>query len=537
MMVGGTEVRVDGRPLDALLATKLVEVRVESHLLLPDLAVVRLADPGLEHVDDDPFPIGAKLEVLFSAPDSNTLKSTFLGKVAALEPEFDTGGAYLVARAYDASHALTRGRSTRTFQQMSSGDIARKLAGQAGLRVGQVDAGPAHKFVQQSDETDWALLWRLASAADCEVLVEDDQLHFRRAGGHPQDPAIDLRWGEQLLTFRPRLTGAQQVDSVTVRGWDPAGARAITATAKLSNADSEPGAGRTSVKPGGAVAVGDRPVADQDEADKLASSVAARLSNAFAEVDGTCRGDPRLRAGCRIRVDGVGQRFGGTYAPTAVTHVFRGGHGYVTRFTVSGRAARGLLGLAAQTPGRAWGSGLVIGLVTQNSDPDKLGRVRVKYPTLGDDVEGAWARIAAPGAGSSRGALMLPAVGDEVVVGFEHGDVRRPYVLGALWNGQARPEDLAQTDGTYGLRTDARLAVAAKGDITLKGGNDLTITADGKSNQKATGDLVVEGGTVTVKSNGSISVESNQQLTLKAPKVAVQASGQLQLSGSTVSIG
>lgn len=537
MMVGGTEVRVSGRPLDVLLASKLVEVRVESHLLWPDLAVVRLADPGLEHVDDDPFPIGAKLEVLFSAPESDTLERTFAGTVAALEPEFAPGGAFLVARAYDASHALTRGRNTRTFQHMSSGDIARKLAARAGLRVGQVDGGPAHTFVQQSHETDWALLWRLAGSADCEVLVEDEQLHFRRAGGHPEDPEIALRWGEELLAFRPRVTGAQQVDSVTVRGWDPAAARAITATARLGDADSTPGAGRTSVKPGGTVAVGDRPVTDQDEADELARSVAARLGNAYVEADGTCRGNPRMRAGRRIRIDGVGQRFGGTYAPTAVTHLFRGGSGYVTRFAVSGREARGLLAAAPRAARPPWGSGLVIGLVTQNDDPDKLGRVRVKYPTLGDDVEGAWARIAAPGAGPSRGALMLPAVGDEVVVGFEHGDVRRPYVLGALWNGQARPEDLAQTDGTYGLRTDARLAVTAKGDIALKGGNDLKITADGKSDHKAGGDLVVEGATVTVKSNGSISVESNQQLTLKAPTIAVQASAQLQLSGKTVSIG
>jgi phage protein D len=537
MMVGGTGVRVDGRPLDAALATKLVEVRVESHLQLPDLAVIRLADPGLEHVDDDPLPIGAKLEVLFSAPESTTLKRAFAGVVTTLEPEFTSTGAYLVARAYDASHALTRARNTRTFQKMSADDIARKLAREAGLRAGQIDsAGPAYAFVQQSDETDWALLWRLAASVDFEVVAEEDKLHFRRAGGNAQDPAIDLRWGDQLLAFRPRLTGAQQVDSVTVRGWDPAGKRAITAVAQLGSADSEPGAGRASVKPSGAVALGDRPVEDQDEADALARSVAARLAHAYVEVDGTCRGEPRLKAGGRIRIDGVGQRFGGTYAPTAVTHLFRGGHGYVTRFSVSGRTPRGLLATTS-APRRAWGSGLVIGLVTQNSDPDKLGRIRVRYPTLGDDVEGAWARIAAPGAGPSRGALMLPAVGDEVVLGFEHGDLRRPYVLGALWNGKARPEDLAQTDGTYSLKTDAKLVVTAKDDIKIKGGNDLEITSDGKSHQKATGDLVVEGATVKVKSDGEISVESNQQLTLKAPKVSVQATGQLTLSGSTVSIG
>ena len=73
--------------------------------------------------------------------------------------------------------------------------------------------------------------------------------------------------------------------------------------------------------------------------------------------------------------------------------------------------------------------------MTQNSsDPAGLGRVRVKYPALGDDTEGWWARIAAIAAGDERGVLMMPQPGDEVLVGFEHGDPRRPYVLGVVWN-------------------------------------------------------------------------------------------------------
>ena len=79
--------------------------------------------------------------------------------------------------------------------------------------------------------------------------------------------------------------------------------------------------------------------------------------------------------------------------------------------------------------------------MTNNDDPDNLGRVRVKYPALGDDVEGAWARIATVSAGNARGLLMLPVVGEEVLVGFEHDDTTRPYVLGSLFNGVDMPGD------------------------------------------------------------------------------------------------
>jgi uncharacterized protein involved in type VI secretion and phage assembly len=83
--------------------------------------------------------------------------------------------------------------------------------------------------------------------------------------------------------------------------------------------------------------------------------------------------------------------------------------------------------------------GVVIGIVTNNQDPDKLGRVKVKFPWLSDQDESDWARVAAPMAGKGRGAFFLPEVDDEVLVAFEHGDARVPYVIGALWNGKDAP--------------------------------------------------------------------------------------------------
>ena len=82
---------------------------------------------------------------------------------------------------------------------------------------------------------------------------------------------------------------------------------------------------------------------------------------------------------------------------------------------------------------------VVIGLVTNNQDPEGMGRVKVTFPWLSSDDESNWARVAAPMAGNNRGTYFLPEVGDEVLVAFDHGDVRLPYVLGALWNGQDAP--------------------------------------------------------------------------------------------------
>jgi uncharacterized protein involved in type VI secretion and phage assembly len=80
--------------------------------------------------------------------------------------------------------------------------------------------------------------------------------------------------------------------------------------------------------------------------------------------------------------------------------------------------------------------GVVVALVTNNNDPEGLGRVKVQFPWLSEVQESHWARIASLMAGKDRGTYFLPEVDDEVLVAFEHGDLRFPYILGMLWNGQ-----------------------------------------------------------------------------------------------------
>jgi uncharacterized protein involved in type VI secretion and phage assembly len=95
--------------------------------------------------------------------------------------------------------------------------------------------------------------------------------------------------------------------------------------------------------------------------------------------------------------------------------------------------------------------GVAIGIVTNNQDPDKLGRVKVTFPWLNDREESYWARVATPMAGGDRGIYFLPEVHDEVLVMFEHGDLRFPYIIGALWNGQDTPPT-HNDDGNNNIR-------------------------------------------------------------------------------------
>src|SRR5687767_13143733 len=82
--------------------------------------------------------------------------------------------------------------------------------------------------------------------------------------------------------------------------------------------------------------------------------------------------------------------------------------------------------------------GVYPAIVTDIVDPDALGRIRVKFPWLGSDGEAvrAWATLLTPYADGDQGFEMLPAVDTQVVVAFEAGNLRRPYIVGAAWNGQ-----------------------------------------------------------------------------------------------------
>jgi uncharacterized protein involved in type VI secretion and phage assembly len=541
-LISGVELTIDGDPLDSRLAANLLEVRADQRYMLPAAFLFSIADPQLEHVDSSPLKVGARVEISLAAAGGTSLQPVVSGQITAVEPEFGRQGAVLAARGYDESHSLNRTRITETYQNMSSDDIAGKVADRAGLDTGTISsAGDVHDFVQQNNETDWEFLWRLARRIDFEVKVANGALSFQKAGGDDGSEPPSLRWGDALQTFRPRVTGVQQVEEVVVRSWDPAAKDVIESRQSAGTPDASIGIDRGDVGSalgGGSMTMADRPVLSSGEADALATSMASRLANAYVEAEGTCRGDPALTAGLKVQVDGVGQLYGGVYTLSAASHIYRVGQGYETRFAVTGRSPRSLVDLLNPAPVERWGGSVVVGIVTQNSDPDNMGRVRVRYPALGDDIEGWWARIAAPAAGNERGLLMMPVAGDEVLVAFEHGDVRRPYVLGALWNGTDTPgTDLVQTDGSFALRSDHRIGVHAADAITFETSSDVTVTADGKVEQKATGDASVEGQNVNIKANSSLTIEATGDLTIKGASITVQANGAVQVSGASISLG
>lgn len=531
-------VRVDGVELSRELALAVVLLRVESGLRLPDQAHLRIADPKLECVESDLFAVGKEMEILYGASGSSAPTSVFAGPIESIELDCSSTGAFVAVTAYEPAFALHRGCHTQVFQNMTSSDIARKVIEAVGLSAQPSETSASasvHPFLLQAQETNWQLLWRLADAIGFEVVGDGRAVHFRKADSAPPPATVQLRRPGDLISFRPRVSAAEQVESVQVRGWDPNIAEAVVASEEPPPTDSRPGMARTDVAAAahaGEWTIAEHTVLDQQEASVLARSIAERQANAWLQAEGVTRGDPRLRAGSQVSLSGVGKRFGGTYTLTSTTHVLRGGRGYETYFSISGRQPNTLHAmLETGTAALPWGTSVVVGVVTQTDDPEGLGRVRVRYPALGDNAEGWWARVAAPAAGAKRGLLMMPVTGDEVVLAFEQGDPRRAYVLGAVWNGVAKPGELVKSDGSFALASDHNIALNATQQLTLAAKEGMTLRSSKLVSVKGEQQLELEGGTsVAVKANGSVTVQADGEVTLKGQSISLQASA-VRISG------
>jgi uncharacterized protein involved in type VI secretion and phage assembly len=184
--------------------------------------------------------------------------------------------------------------------------------------------------------------------------------------------------------------------------------------------------------------------------------------------------------------------------------------------------------LAAGLGGRFYG--VYPALVTDVVDPDGQGRVRVRLP-WSPDAEGeayeAWARLATMMAGNDRGSWFIPDVDDEVLVAFEGGDARRPYVVGALWNGQDAPPETMDGAGNNFLKV-------------LRSRNGVKITMDDTDGQEQ---LVLEtpGGQVVTLKDGPGAVEvvdsNGNSITLDSAGITINASAKVSITaGATVEV-
>ncbi len=193
--------------------------------------------------------------------------------------------------------------------------------------------------------------------------------------------------------------------------------------------------------------------------------------------------------------------------------------------------------------------GVVTGIVVNNKDPEKMGRVKVKIPRISGDEESNWARIVSFMGGRERGAFFLPEVDDEVLVAFEYGNINMPYIIGSLWNGKDKPPE-QNADGKNNIRViksrsghiiklddtenNEKIEIVDKTEknkiiidtknnkISIKSDKDIELSAPN-------GKITLEAKDIQTKSSVSTKIEANSGIDIKA-------SGNMNIKGAMVNL-
>jgi len=552
-------IKVDSSDIAENIMDNMVSIEVDDSLNIPDMFTLQVRDPNLELTGADTFEIGKEVEI--SVRGQNDTSVLMSGEITSIETSFKQGtGAVLVIRGYDQSHRLNRGRQTRSFVQMTDSDIANRIAREMNLRTDVDSTSEVYDYVLQENQTNLEFLQARAARIGFRVMVEGDTLNFKSVPqGGSETPVLE--WGDNLIEFNARLTTSRQVSEVEVRAWDPQARREIVGRADRPQGTPEIGENRQ----GGQIAsqafgqsgreiVVNRPVSTQAEADALAQSLLDEVGDSFIQADGVCGGNPGICAGAMVELQGLSRRFNGRYR---ISHALQryDARGYSTRFTISGRNDNTLGGMIsrAQSGGSSSGSNgggssggnhsVVVGIVTNNQDPDGLGRVKLRFPWLDENTESNWARLATPMAGGDRGMVFIPEVNDEVIVAFEQGDMNRPYVLGSLWNGEDTPPE-TNSDGRNNIRKirsrsgheiifdDNDASRQEKLEIHTNAGHTILLN-DASGQEKI--EIKDKTGNNSIKFDSvqnSIDIESSVKLKIKSRMIEIESEGTMSLKAN-----
>lgn len=451
---------------------------------------------------------------------------------------------------------MGRGSRVKTYLNASYSDIASQLAGEYDLSPSVEESGGVLEYVLQVS-SDLVFISDMAARAGFNWWVDGTTLYFKKPAA---GDTVELRLGETLWSFSVQACGSTP-GSVEVNGWDRDKQEQLSATANNRSLPPRSDFAGRVTDPDKAfgtakLITGALAGQTQDEVDALSQALFDWAAATSVRATGLAQVSAGLKLGSSVRVLDTGP-LAGTYPITRVEHTYRPGRGFLTKFWSGGRGFAPCDGTSRYPPLQGPAThhpGLVVGEVTSINDPNQTGRVKVRFPGLDATQESAWGRVLSPGAGDSRGSVVLPEVGDEVLVGFEQNDPRQPVILGGLYGSRLKIPKWPVKEGKVASRQftsrTGHVVEVSDGDepaeqyfmvqlagqehtlkmtkqettLSIPVGQALTVKAGGTQVAfSTTGDITLKGQNITI--------EAEQNLKLKGLQVDVSASTQLQLEG------
>lgn len=316
----------------------------------PDMAVAVLRNTDHKYVAQ--AKIGDPFKIQTTTPGRDDLKLLFTGTIAGVEPQYKGGGeSRVVIRAFDVLHKKLQGKKSKTFKDKTDQQILEEVLG--GIDFKGPDEKPVYKHVYQTNMSDLDFARMRATRMGCNIWTENGSIKVK-VPELDKDSGIEFYVYEnqdrahRMKSFAPRLTGAQILKSLEVRGWDVEGKQLFTGVAQaqpspLGNTEASSAAGPNAAP----TFMADAPVHSNEEAKMLAKAKLLQHNLGYMSAEAEAFGNPDYLPGKVIKIFVNSQqadKFDGKYHVSGTTHKYAHGTptnpdgGYTTVFRLQRNA-------------------------------------------------------------------------------------------------------------------------------------------------------------------------------------------------------
>lgn len=495
--------------------------------------------------NEDLFVPGKKVEITVGYHSDEA--TIFKGIVIKHSIKIRSGSSMLIIECKDEAVKMTLGRKSNYFYDSKDSDVFQKLIGNYGLQNDIEATNYQHKELVQYDASDWDFMVSRAQANGKICFVENGKISIKKPD-YSSTEIETVTFGATILDFDAEIDARNQFKKVTSHAWNQADQKLETSegtdpavplndTTSASSLADAVKSEKLELRHGGNV----NNVLMKDWAD------AKWLFQQLSKVRGRVKfqGIPKVLPNTMLKLDGVGNRFNGKVYVTGVFHQVDEGDWTVDvqfgmnpewfseTFDIHAHPASGLM------PGI---KGLHVGIVTQlEGDPEGEDRIQVKIPIINDSEKGIWCRVASLDAGNERGALFMPEINNEVIIGFINEDPNHAVVLGMM-HSSANPTPIPLSDDNHqkGIVTRSKMKLVFDDDkktatletpagksIVIDEENDAITIADDHDNV-----ITMDADGIKISSNGKIEMKAAQDFTIEGLNVNIKASAQLKAEGS-----
>jgi len=531
----------------------------DHHILIVTIRQVAEAADDSSRLEPSDFSgylgnsISITMPLSIEGQPSETQKLEFTGTVTELH--FDnsvdaTDMIHIIAASPTIS--MDGAKNVKFFKDQKDSDIVRSIVGDNQITAGSIDAtSETSDFCVQYHETDMRFVRRLATRNGMFAYYDGKKFYVKKA---ESSAALDATWPENLGAFAMSLgTGQIEHRSVTYNYEQKKtlskDSKSITSSTSLSPLARKSQEASSKIFKGS----GFRDYAMIKDTKTLDGLLGRERSRSIGNMmAGTGKSIlPQMTVGMCVQVNGLGS-LNGKYFILKVTHQLDDSGSYFNEFKCIPVEAA----FPEYDSSRPKVTQLQSAVVTDNEDEEmKLGRVKVKFPWTEND-ETTWARLVHTHAGENRGFYWLPEVGDEVLVGYEHGNPDHPIVLGSLYNKTDKPvapEDIVDNN-TKSIVTKAGNEITINdkaGEETIQisnkdGQNQIVLTLDGpKIDITSDGDITLSGKNIKIEASEKLEMTSAQDASLKSQanvkieataNIEEKATGNYDMKGALVNV-